>query len=36
MKIPEGVAEVLEEDNTNDYILTLIKFIYRLVQAARF
>ena len=33
MKIPEGMAEVLEEYYTYDDLLTLIKYIYVIVQA---
>ena len=35
MKIPLGMAEVLEGDNTYEGILKLIKSIYSLVQASR-
>ena len=35
MKIPEEMAEVIEEDYTYNEKLTLIKYIYSLVQAAR-
>ena len=36
MKISEGVSEVLEEHYTYKYILTIIKSIYGIVQAAHF
>ena len=36
MKISEGVSEVLEENYTYKYILTIIKSIYGIVQAAHF
>ena len=35
MKIPEEMSEVLEEYYTYIYTLTLIKYIYVLVQAAQ-
>ena len=36
LKIPLGMAEVLEEDYTYEDILTLIKYIYSILQAVRF
>ena len=36
MKVPEVIAEVLEDNCTYRYILTLIQYIYGLVQASRF
>ena len=35
MKTSEGMSEVLEEDYTYTKILTLIKYIYGIVQALR-
>ena len=36
LMIPLGMAEVLEEDYTYEDILTLIKYIYSILQAVRF
>ena len=36
MKIPEVIKEVLEEHYTYEYIFTIIKYIYGLVQGANF
>ena len=36
MKIPEVMVWLIEEYYTYEYILTLIKYIYELIQEARF
>ena len=35
MKVPEGMAEVLEEYYMYEYILTLIKYIYGIILESR-